>query len=243
MTHVELSILSLYDRSVRLNDFFDSPSLWRFSLQARSVDRKKIEEIQKLCELNTINIVYPGHSDYPCEFLSLHQPPLFITYIGRPVWQTRACFAVVGSREPQRRTLEWLDLHLSDALIECRKFSLPLAVVSGGARGIDQRAHRLANSAETPTIVFLPSGILNPYPSEMESWKAAVLESGGAMVSLRAPEESVRPSFFEARNELIAAVSKLVFVAEARRRSGSSMTGRLARELDRSVWYAAEFSE
>jgi DNA processing protein len=126
--------------------------------------------------------------------------------------------------------LSWMENHLSAFLR-----TTSAVVVSGGARGIDQRAHRLAIRSGCPTVVFLPSGLARPYPDEWRTWKDDILAAGGAVLSHYPPFQEIRRFHFEERNRLIAAMGRILFVVEARRRSGSSMTARLAADLGRTV--------
>src|SRR5690606_30260774 len=103
-----------------------------------------------------------------------------------------------------------------------------IGVVSGGARGVDQWAHRLAVDYGNPTVCVLPTGILNPYPSGNESLWRAILEGGGCMLSTFALDEPLRKWAFHARNRWIAGLARVCFVAEANRRSGSLLTANLA---------------
>lgn len=227
-----LSCLSLFDRSLRKENFLDSdfqpPDIaWEWaSLEAK----ESAARVLKWCRERSVSILYPGHDDYPSSFLNLENPPLFLSVMGSPAWRSASCVSVVGSREPHPRSLDWMERHLSDF----QKWT-QVALVSGGARGIDQKAHALAVRAGRPTVIFLPSGLAKIYPPEMADWKNEVIATGGALVSSFAPEQEIRKQHFEGRNRLIACLGKAVFVVEARSRSGSVMTARLAQELGRPV--------
>ncbi len=188
------------------------------------------EQTVSWCRDHGAQILYPGHDDYPFTDGSLESPPRFLSYWGSPVWRHHPLLAVVGSRNPSRLAVDWLEIHLTRF---AQKTSS--AIVSGGACGIDQKAHLIAVRLEKPTIVFLPSGLAKPYPKDWLKWKDDVVASGGALVSINSPFQEVRKFHFERRNRLIAALSSLVFVVEARRKSGSSMTARLAREMNRTI--------
>lgn len=109
-----------------------------------------------------------------------------------------------------------------------------LAVISGGAYGIDSHAHRGALSAEGRTLAVLASGISVNYPAGNERLFAEIAENG-ALISEVMPLERARPERFLTRNRLIAALSRATIVVEAAFRSGSLRTAREAAELLRTV--------
>jgi DNA processing protein len=190
----------------------------------------KALEVEKWCADQGARILFPGHADYPFDPYSVEENPKFISCWGGSPWRSAPSIAVVGSREPSNAATDWLEIHLAEFLSRTKA-----VVVSGGARGVDQRAHFIAVRAGLPTVVFLPSGLGHLYPSEWQTWKKDVIATGGAIISTYSPFQEVRRSHFEDRNRLIAALGKMIFVVEARRRSGSSMTARLAREMDRTI--------
>ncbi len=199
-------------------------------LRDQRVLNAKADETYQWCHAHDARILYPGHEDYPFNSEPFDHRPPFLACWGEPSWRRRPSIAVVGSREPSSEALSWMETHLVEFLR-----ATSAVVVSGGARGIDQRAHRLAIRSGCPTVVFLPSGLACPYPGEWQNWKHDVLAGGGALLSHYPPFQEIRRIHFEERNRLIAALGKILLVVEARRRSGSSMTARLAADLGRTV--------
>lgn len=177
-----------------------------------------------------ISITYPGAFDYPSGLLQLDNPPSALSYWGRPVWLDLPCLSVVGTRRPSGETLQWLDVSLGELLV-----GHEMTLVSGGARGVDQKAHAMALRCHRPTVCFLPSGLESLYPVNLSSWKAPILAGGGALVSQFPPWQGMFKSHFIQRNRLIAAISRLTFVAEAARKSGSLLTAKFAMELGRPL--------
>ena len=201
------------------------------SLFAREREPKpRALETVTWCAANGARILYPGHEDYPFDTSRLGYAPPFLSCLGGTPWKNARCISIVGSREPSRNALTWMETYLPEFIRESRA-----VVVSGGARGIDQKAHALALRAGRPTVVFVPSGLGRMYPSEWSEWKNEVLGAGGSILSTYAPLQEIRRSHFEERNRLITVLGKLLFVVEARRRSGSLMTARMAREIDRTL--------
>ena len=225
MTLETLSALSLFEPRVTLSHFEGEPLELELGTKLRAA-----AQVIEWCHLNGAQILYPGHPDYPPSFRYLEKPPLYLSCLGSAPWLQSSCLSIVGSREPTRRSLEWMETHLPELLR-----GSDIAVVSGGARGIDQKAHVLSIRSKRPTVVFLPSGFERVYPPEARDWLKEAIAGGGAVLSLLSPWEEVRRHYFEARNHLIASMGNAVFVVEARRRSGSMMTARLARDLGRPL--------
>jgi DNA processing protein len=102
-------------------------------------------------------------------------------------------------------------------------------VISGGARGVDQAAHQLAQQLNLPTIVVLPHGL------DLVETNSLWHLPGVHFVSPFASGIRARPSAFELRNRVLVAMSELTLVVQAQRRSGSTMSGRLAAEMGKPL--------
>lgn len=188
------------------------------------------ESDKKWCSENNVKITFPGQADYPSAFLNLSYRPAVLFYVGSPVWMTHLLISVVGSRSPQISSVNWLEKLLSETL---EKYNL--GIVSGGAYGIDQKAHQMALRKERPTAVFLPSGLRNLYPSQLQEWVNPIVSSGGCFVSQFLPSQIMQKRYFRERNRLIAALSPVTLVVECRRRSGTLLTAKFALEFERKV--------
>ena len=109
-----------------------------------------------------------------------------------------------------------------------------VAVISGGAYGIDGAAHRAALAAEGVTVAVLAGGLDIPYPT---GHSALLHRIGvdGLLVTEYPP--GVRPARhrFLTRNRLVAALAGAAVVVEAGLRSGAANTAAWARALGRVV--------
>jgi DNA processing protein len=108
------------------------------------------------------------------------------------------------------------------------------AVVSGGAYGIDSRAHRGALAAEGVTVAVLASGVDDPYPRGHHGLFQAIA-GHGVLLSEWPPGRSPTKPGFLVRNRVIAALSRGTVVVEAALRSGALSTARHARDLNRPL--------
>jgi DNA processing protein len=191
-------------------------------------DRFKKWERWRL-ESNTSLAVWGG-TDYPEVLLGVPEAPNVLWFKGHPSWVGRPLLAIVGSREPSSDALQWMQWHLARALCELR-----VGVVSGGARGIDQRAHWISVEQSLPTLSLMPVGLMQRYPPAFCEYEDAILETRGAVVSHFPPDMPLHKVNFIQRNRVIAALSRIVFVVEARRRSGSLLTAYAAANLGITV--------
>lgn len=109
-----------------------------------------------------------------------------------------------------------------------------MAVVSGGAFGIDGAAHRAALACEGITIAVLAGGVDVPYPSAHSGLLYRIARHG-LVVSEYPP--GVRPARYRflTRNRLVAALSGATVVVEAGVRSGAANTAAWARGLGKPV--------
>jgi DNA processing protein len=178
-----------------------------------------------------IQFVCYGESLYPSGCYLMEDPPLILAYQGAPAWSGERTIAVVGSREPSAESLQWMETQFS---LFCEK-QRP-CVVSGGARGVDQKAHGLALRKFCPTIVVLPSGLGNMYPSSLREWIEPVLAQGGCFVSEYSYDQRMHKHLFHHRNRLIAALGRGTLLIEAKRRSGTLITAAQSVQLGKPVW-------
>jgi len=185
---------------------------------------KQAEEDYKKCQTLKICTAWPYHSDYPQSLMGMDKPPSLMSWRGEPCWKKYFLFSTVGSRNPHTDTFMWMDIHLGTFL----KNKKSLCVMSGGARGVDQKAHALALATQNPTLCFLPCGMQHFYPSSLQKWLYPVIDQGGAFVSVFPFSTLTRKSHFHVRNEILANLSHLVFIVQADLRSGTMVTARYA---------------
>ena len=135
---------------------------------------------------------------------------------------------LVGARRPSaygRQLAESLGRELATA---------GLVVVSGMAMGIDSRAHSGALTAGAVTVAVLGSGADVPSPSRLCRLYQSIVETGLVLSELP-PGSQARRWTFPARNRIMAALSAMTVVVEARQRSGSLITATMASDLGREV--------
>ncbi|OBH54962.1 DNA protecting protein DprA [Mycobacterium mantenii] len=109
-----------------------------------------------------------------------------------------------------------------------------VAVVSGGAYGIDGAAHRAVLDCDGITVAVLAGGLDVPYPSGHTALLHRIGQHG-LLFTEYAP--GIRPARYRflTRNRLVAAVVGAAVVVEAGLRSGAASTAAWARALGRVV--------
>ena len=109
-----------------------------------------------------------------------------------------------------------------------------VAVVSGGAYGVDGAAHRAALAADGLTVAVLAGGIDVSYPSGHAGLFHRIGEQG-LIVTEYPPGLRPQRHRFLTRNRLVAALSGATVVVEAGARSGAANTAAWARALGRGI--------
>ena len=184
---------------------------------------RSAERQLKACRQSDIKLTWPGQEDYPQLLYLYKNSPTLLSYKGHPCWNHYFKLCVVGSRKIHSQTSKWMDHHLSSFLSQH-----DIYLLSGGARGVDQKGHSLAIRASRPTLCFLPCGLDFLYPSSLEEWVEPVIKNKGAFISPFPPDYQIRRSFFHYRNSLMVRMSQVVLIMQAEKRSGSMLTARLA---------------
>ncbi len=170
-------------------------------------------------------------NEFPPLLREIHDPPKRLFIRGSDINQSYIYLAVVGSRRYS---------HYGKDVCEKLIHGLagyPICIVSGLALGIDAVAHESAIRAGLPTIALPGSGIDGRvlYPRAHTGLARTILSHGGALLSEYEPMHEAAPWCFPARNRIMAGMSHAVLVIEARERSGTLITARLAMECGRDV--------
>ena len=137
--------------------------------------------------------------------------------------------AVVGTRHPTDEALTFAR-HLAHDLARAG-----VAIISGGAIGIDTAAHEGALAARGVTVVMAPASFDRPYPEKNAPLFERIVREGGAYVTAYAPGTAAMQHHFFARNTLLAALSDVLVVVESKLRGGARNAAKTARALARPV--------
>jgi DNA processing protein len=168
---------------------------------------------------------------FPRLLRAIHDPPpgLFVRGAGDLELLARPAVSVVGAR-----ACSPYGAHVARSLGR-ELAGAGLVVVSGLARGVDGEAHRGALEAAGATVAVLGCGIDRDYPASHRTLAAEIAERG-LIVSEYAPGVEPAPWRFPARNRIVAGLSAVTVVVEAREASGALITADLALEEGREVF-------
>ena len=184
-----------------------------------------------------LHILYPAHPCWPAEKLERLLLPSCSSVMPICLWVEGDASlliephisGIVGSRQ------------MSDYGKRCTQevtracYNAGSVVITGGAFGVDAQANATALSMNQPSIAMMAGGLANPTPSANKPLFSEIVSTGGALVSEVPPYSVPFSSRFLERNRIIAALSDVLIVAQARYRSGALNTARWAEEMYRPV--------
>ncbi|MBV9290213.1 MAG: DNA-protecting protein DprA [Hyphomicrobiales bacterium] len=206
------------------------PELARRGGAARPLRVAPVEEIERelaVARKLGVRLVALSEPDYPPLLSQIDSAPPLLALVGRETALHRPAVAIVGSRNASAAGLTFAE-RLARGLGEAG-----FVVVSGLARGIDQRVH--AATFKTGAVGVLAGGHAKPYPPEASPLMARIAEFG-AVVSEMPIEWEPRGRDFPRRNRIVSGLALGTIVVEAARSSGSLITARFALEQNRQVF-------
>jgi DNA processing protein len=198
--------------------------------------RERLSEIPSTGRLaawqdSGLRLIQPGDAEWPTQLDDLGDTRPLLLWVRGAADIRLSCVnsaSIVGSRAATgygNHVAIEMAAHLAERGV---------AVVSGGAYGIDAGAHRGALATGGVTVAVLAGGLEFGYPRGHGELFAAIA-AHGALVSECPPDRGpTRPGFL-VRNRIIAALSRGTVVVEAALRSGALNSARHARELCRPV--------
>lgn len=178
-----------------------------------------------------LEIVTLTDSTYPSRLRSIALPPHVLFIRGEPAaLTTHRAIAVVGTRRPTPAGRA-IAGRIAQSLVRAGA-----CVVSGLAVGVDGAAHEAALREGGRTVAVIGSGHARLYPAAHDRLAAAIVDSGGVVVSEFAPDVHATKGTFPRRNRLISGLSEATVVVEAPARSGALTTAAWALEQGRGCF-------
>ena len=167
---------------------------------------------------------------YPTKLKEIKNPPKKLFLRGDLKLFESNSIAIVGSRECT-----------SYGFYKAYEFGKELSkkeicVISGLAQGIDTAAHLGAMHQKGKTIAVLGTGLNRIYPKENEMLAESIIKNGGLIISEYELYQERKSENFPKRNRIMSGLSDGILVVEARKKSGTLITARYAKEQERKVF-------
>ena len=180
--------------------------------------------------MREIKLIKNTDKEYPKRLLEIENAPKELYIIGNEKLLNKKSIAIVGAR------------NCTPYGAKCAKefaeqiSNKNICIVSGMAVGIDTFAHFGALKGIGNTIAVLGCGLNNIYPQENIELFNKIIENGGLIISEYPPETKAILSKFPYRNRIISGLSIGVLIVEARRRSGSLVSARYAKQQNKKLF-------
>ncbi|MCQ2521400.1 MAG: DNA-processing protein DprA [Lachnospiraceae bacterium] len=168
-------------------------------------------------------------ADYPARLRHISSPPQTLYYEGEIPGMDKPAVAIVGSRACSSYGMEMAKIYAHYLA------SHGVYIISGMARGIDGEAQRSALLAGEKSFGVLACGVDICYPRSNYALYEGLIKQGG-IVSEHPPGTQPLSVFFPSRNRIISGLANLVLVVEAKEKSGTGYTVRMALEQGREVY-------
>ena len=234
MTSIELALLCLvcnYKEIVELsknNTTFDS------FLSSYTFTESQLKILKKYQEIGFGGVEYKTclDEDWPEQLRFVLPQPTILFYKGNwNLTHSPKKLGVVGARKITSYATNIMKDWLSSQL------SLSIPIVSGLAYGVDVLAHTQALTHTIPTIAVVANGLSDEvlYPQSHLSIFHSILQSDGLIVSEYPFDQEAMPYKFPMRNRIIAALSDVLWIVQAAKKSGSLITAELALEMGKDV--------
>lgn len=169
-------------------------------------------------------------ANYPKKLLKIKNPPKQLYVEGNIELLNSNIIAIIGSRNCTEKGKEYAKRFASELAEQ------GIVVASGMAIGIDTSAHEGTMQVNGKTIAVLGSGLNNIFPKENIKLYKKILECGGTIISEYPPETKPKSELFLERNRIISGLSIGILVIEARYRSGTSVTAKIAEEQGKKIF-------
>ncbi|MCO0831536.1 DNA-processing protein DprA [Fructobacillus sp. W13] len=191
---------------------------------------KAIQEVEHSLDVQVAREPFITYFDaaYPEMLRQSYQPPLILFYRGDLRSLQLPLVSVVGTRTATHYGLKALRKLLPEVIEN------GVGIVSGLAKGIDVMAHQITISAGGVPIGVVAAGLNRSYPYVNHLIQQEVSQQGLLLSEYPADTLAHRGHFPE-RNRIIAGLSSVTLVVEAKHKSGSLITANLALQNNREV--------
>ena len=167
---------------------------------------------------------------YPDKLREIKNPPVRLYTKGNIELLKSIGIAIVGSRTNTQYG-EKMCKTFTKKLVEYE-----FTIISGLAIGIDAIAHKTCIKYSGKTIAVLPCGFNNIYPKQNKELIDEILENRGLILTEYEKDVKAESKKFLERNRIVAGLGIGTLVIEAGYRSGTSVTARYTKNLNKPVF-------
>lgn len=182
------------------------------------------------CEIKDAYITIYDEA-YPKEFHALRFPPWVIFYEGNLSLLEKRKVSIVGARDSIPYGEKW-----TKEIVRTLKDRY--VFVSGLAKGIDACVHEEAILSNGNTIGIIGQGLGSVYPKSNQALYD-VMRKDHLILTEYPHYVGVRKHHFPWRNRLIASLGEVLFVSQARQKSGTMLTVNEAIQLSKDIYCLA----
>lgn len=194
---------------------------------------RKVFPLEKAYEqmvARNISFYTARDGEYPSRLKSLSPPPYGIYCLGKLPEKESPAAAVIGARECSEYG-SYMAKAFAAGLAKAG-----VSIISGMARGIDGTGQQAALAGGGKTYAVLGCGVDICYPASNRKLYEEILEKEGGVLSVFPPGTKPLKGRFPERNRIVAGLSDLVLVVEARQKSGTWITVDMALEQGKNVY-------
>lgn len=167
---------------------------------------------------------------YPKILKNIENPPKQLYLEGNVELLNTHGIAIIGSRKCSENGSKMAKKFAQELV------SQNITIISGMANGIDTYAHMGALENRGNTIAVLGCGFNNIYPQKNKKLYKQIINNNGLIVSEYQPETEASSEKFIERNRIVSGLSIGILVIEAKHRSGTSVTAKIAKSQNRKVF-------
>jgi DNA processing protein len=176
-----------------------------------------------------VRIVRMTDQDYPAPLHDLADPPPLLYMVGEVTPDDLRAVGMIGTTKPSGKGRAIAEQFAARLVAE------GVTVVSGYAHGVDAASHRGAFNGGGRSLLCVPYGMRH-FKSRPDFPPLSEISRRGALISECPPDQEWSSRTAVARNRLIAALSRALFIIEVRPRGGTMHTVRAAEGLGRPVF-------
>ena len=167
---------------------------------------------------------------YPDKLREIKNPPLRLYTKGNIELLNSIGIAIVGSRTNTQYGEKMCKTFTK------KQVEYEVTIISGLAIGIDAIAHKICIKYFGKTIAVLPCGFDIIYPKQNKELIDEILEKNGLIITEYEKDVKAESKKFLERNRIVAGLGIGTLVIEAGYRSGTSVTARYTKNLNKPVF-------